>query len=618
MQCTDHSLREFLQHLNQESHKERLVHRMHIDPRAKSSITVQQSAPAMESARQSGSGTSAQHTVGTGYSYTQSPVPSPLVPNRPFPSANRRDPHSAVENQLPFPPRKRDERPDWLDTGLQRLRHDYPNSKFNRVDELTVDRKFQVRCHDCPGKLYTVTSVSNFEAHLKGKFHGNAVELRLAGERAAPIPPGRLTAQKPPPGMISTIHAGQSVSNRPASGSPTVAPSRPLPRGATSGASFGYLSGPASPMAAPATPLYGAHNSSSQISTQQSVLQVVSADTPTTSQVSTPIDTRLPALKGSMTAATQEAAPQPSIPSEEHSATYSPLSTPSVRASFGPLSNDPAVKAPHWKVRFTALENSDAEKTLKIKALESSDAEKALKIKAVEDELATLKSEFDAMEKRNKDRDLEMRALLSHYSREEASSKKRKLDVDVSEHSPVKGAPEITSGSAGSSVPTSQRGDINLDVDMSGTQAVQTPVQVQTPKPADQALVQPSSQTRPQNQIPISAKPSVPIPGMAPRASTSTSGPRPASQSPYQSQAPDSAGRDVPSGPPNPRVGDRTGTAVRGGYSPYRGGSYMGNPRPQPHPTHGSPPIGSPVQRSAETIGHNTHPDRAALIGHRP
>jgi SWI/SNF-related matrix-associated actin-dependent regulator of chromatin subfamily B protein 1 len=40
----------------------------------------------------------------------------------------------------------------------------------------------RIRCHDCPGKLYTAgpgLTVENFEVHLKNRQHRNSVEKRL-------------------------------------------------------------------------------------------------------------------------------------------------------------------------------------------------------------------------------------------------------------------------------------------------------------------------------------------------------------------------------------------------------------------------------------------------------
>lgn len=44
----------------------------------------------------------------------------------------------------------------------------------------------RIRCHDCPGKLYTPgpdTTVGNFEVHLKNKGHREKVNLRVQGQQ---------------------------------------------------------------------------------------------------------------------------------------------------------------------------------------------------------------------------------------------------------------------------------------------------------------------------------------------------------------------------------------------------------------------------------------------------
>lgn len=46
----------------------------------------------------------------------------------------------------------------------------------------------RIRCHDCPGKLYTpgpAMTVDNFEVHLKNRQHKERVEERLARIAAA-------------------------------------------------------------------------------------------------------------------------------------------------------------------------------------------------------------------------------------------------------------------------------------------------------------------------------------------------------------------------------------------------------------------------------------------------
>ncbi|CAK7264803.1 SWI/SNF chromatin-remodeling complex subunit [Sporothrix epigloea] len=96
--------------------------------------------------------------------------------------------------------------PQWLLDALQRLRErSYPNDSFEGVMRYSVFNKDEqlvplpgaseplenyrfwylprIRCHDCPGKLYTPgpeTTVGNFEVHLKNRFHREKVDQRLA------------------------------------------------------------------------------------------------------------------------------------------------------------------------------------------------------------------------------------------------------------------------------------------------------------------------------------------------------------------------------------------------------------------------------------------------------
>lgn len=50
-------------------------------------------------------------------------------------------------------------------------------------DNITFVYVPRIRCHDCPGKLYTPgpeASVSNFEVHLKNRQHREKVDTRIA------------------------------------------------------------------------------------------------------------------------------------------------------------------------------------------------------------------------------------------------------------------------------------------------------------------------------------------------------------------------------------------------------------------------------------------------------
>lgn len=90
-------------------------------------------------------------------------------------------------------------------TGLAQLKQNYPNDSFegmmrySAVDMATMlpiananatqpgqRLKYQylprIRCHDCPGKLYTPgpgMTVENFEVHLRNRQHKERVEERI-------------------------------------------------------------------------------------------------------------------------------------------------------------------------------------------------------------------------------------------------------------------------------------------------------------------------------------------------------------------------------------------------------------------------------------------------------
>lgn len=97
--------------------------------------------------------------------------------------------------------------PSWLSTGLAELARNYPNDHFegvmrySAIDKQTEgaltmpapgtaipnNMKFmylpRIRCHDCPGKLYTPgpgMTVENFEVHLRNRLHREKVEARTA------------------------------------------------------------------------------------------------------------------------------------------------------------------------------------------------------------------------------------------------------------------------------------------------------------------------------------------------------------------------------------------------------------------------------------------------------
>ncbi|KAL4780154.1 hypothetical protein BJX76DRAFT_338885 [Aspergillus varians] len=103
--------------------------------------------------------------------------------------------------------------PSWLVAGLARLNQANPNDSFEAVMRYTaVDTetmqpvanansqpsqklKFlylpRIRCHDCPGKLYTPgpgTTVDNFEVHLRNRQHKERVEERIPKPAAGSNP----------------------------------------------------------------------------------------------------------------------------------------------------------------------------------------------------------------------------------------------------------------------------------------------------------------------------------------------------------------------------------------------------------------------------------------------
>ncbi|OXV05986.1 hypothetical protein Egran_06246 [Elaphomyces granulatus] len=113
----------------------------------------------------------------------------------------------AIDAPHPLPPSvPSPHAPTWLVSGLAQLKRSYPNDSFegimrySAVDTTTLTPvananvahpgqrlKYQylprIRCHDCPGKLYTPgpgTTVDNFEVHLKNRQHKERVEERLA------------------------------------------------------------------------------------------------------------------------------------------------------------------------------------------------------------------------------------------------------------------------------------------------------------------------------------------------------------------------------------------------------------------------------------------------------
>ncbi|KAB8077055.1 hypothetical protein BDV29DRAFT_154139 [Aspergillus leporis] len=143
-------------------------------------------------------------------SHTQPPIRVPSVgtpTQRPVPAQQigAIDATHPPQPGVPGPPP-----PSWLAAGLARLKRSYPNDSFEGVMRYTaVDTetmlpvanantdpghklKYQylprIRCHDCPGKLYTPgpgTTVDNFEVHLRNRQHKERVEERLARSASA-------------------------------------------------------------------------------------------------------------------------------------------------------------------------------------------------------------------------------------------------------------------------------------------------------------------------------------------------------------------------------------------------------------------------------------------------
>ncbi|KAL3473988.1 hypothetical protein BJX99DRAFT_260832 [Aspergillus californicus] len=135
------------------------------------------------------------------------PTPSQLNPQVRIPTSGRPGPvqhlgaleaPNSLQPGVPNPPP-----PSWLVAGLGRLQRANPNDSFEAVMRHTaVDIETmqpvappnsqgqklkylylpRIRCHDCPGKLYTPgpgTTVDNFEVHLRNRQHKERVEERI-------------------------------------------------------------------------------------------------------------------------------------------------------------------------------------------------------------------------------------------------------------------------------------------------------------------------------------------------------------------------------------------------------------------------------------------------------
>ncbi|KAF7857288.1 hypothetical protein EAF04_009529 [Stromatinia cepivora] len=139
---------------------------------------------------------------------TPAPIPTPQPVNAvAVGQIGRIDAPAPIPGQvLPAPPPP----PTWLATGLTALHQQYPNDRFEgmmRYSAVSISSETpvpapppgttpegikwmylpRIRCHDCPGKLYTPgpdTTVGNFEVHLKNKGHREKVNLRLGNSQA--------------------------------------------------------------------------------------------------------------------------------------------------------------------------------------------------------------------------------------------------------------------------------------------------------------------------------------------------------------------------------------------------------------------------------------------------
>ncbi|KAJ5648099.1 hypothetical protein N7490_004471 [Penicillium lividum] len=136
--------------------------------------------------------------------------------------------------------------PSWLAAGLQGLQQAHPNDSFEGVmrysavdmetlapvpntNQLQPGQKIKyqylprIRCHDCPGKLYTPgpgMTVDNFEVHLRNRQHKERVEERISKTANAPANPN-LGSASPAPGARMSASASPAISGAP---SPALGP----------------------------------------------------------------------------------------------------------------------------------------------------------------------------------------------------------------------------------------------------------------------------------------------------------------------------------------------------------------------------------------------------------
>ncbi|QSS49966.1 transcription factor Snf5p [Histoplasma capsulatum var. duboisii H88] len=156
--------------------------------------------------------TTAATTAATGTRSSMGPpqslTPQPTPPKRPTASQL----NGVIDAPLPPQPGvPGPSPPSWLVRGLNNLKRSYPRDSFEgtmrytAVDphtglplanaatthagqKLTYKYFPRIRCHDCPGKLYTpgpAMTVDNFEVHLKNRQHKERVEERHAKAAAA-------------------------------------------------------------------------------------------------------------------------------------------------------------------------------------------------------------------------------------------------------------------------------------------------------------------------------------------------------------------------------------------------------------------------------------------------
>ncbi|KAF4627612.1 hypothetical protein G7Y89_g10546 [Cudoniella acicularis] len=155
-----------------------------------------------------------QPALGTPVPGSMGPPSTPNVQNQPLATSTtpgaqgqigRVDapppPAAGQPAHVPPPP------PSWLTAGLTSLLTTYPSDRFEGVMRYSAVNSTtempcpappagqptpegikwmylpRIRCHDCPGKLYTPgpeTTVGNFEVHLKNRQHRERVEARVA------------------------------------------------------------------------------------------------------------------------------------------------------------------------------------------------------------------------------------------------------------------------------------------------------------------------------------------------------------------------------------------------------------------------------------------------------